>query len=57
MTSEATACASTTDVGITSRGNRTLRIRFAFATIEPDATCVAAWKNVQTARPLRMKSG
>ena len=31
--------------------------RLAFATIDPAASCVAAWKNVQTARPLRMNSG
>ena len=57
MTSEASACANTTEVGMISRGKRTLRIRFAFATIDPAASWVAAWKNVQTASPLRTKIG
>src|SRR6266480_5623977 len=57
MTTDARACESTTEVGIISRGKRTLRIRFALATIEPAASWVAAWKNVQTASPLRMNSG
>src|SRR5438093_13732675 len=57
ITSDASACESTTEVGMISRGKRTLRIRFALATIEPAASWVAAWKNVQTANPLRMNSG